>query len=1295
MDSLQKNHRTGINEEYLKLLTQNYEIADILPCAFYLIKDDPSLTVIYGNSFFYELFGCTEEEMQHKYANSLSALIYAESLWTLDSMRNGEAVSQFQQHIKKDSGDAWIYTETARYESKEGMIFCCVSYDVTQSYNQLEFFKQYEKEAQLVANYVRCDVFKYNYQFEKLQIYNASEFLTDGLLGEVSEEKNFPKLMTDRGLVHPDFIHEFHTAFSSVLKGEARKICELQMKTEAGKYAWVRMILIQLHTDQCKEFSVLGVLENITQQKEMLIQYLNETQFYQAMLVEKAAFAQVDITMNHCTRFGGMWNLYNEVIDTLTYSELIEEFINKVVHPEDRKQYLEIMQRDNFIQSLDNGVDKLGCEFRRIVEQNKMMWMELRVHLFREPITHHVLALVYITNIDEKKKHELELLHESEQDHLTNIYNKKMAEHSIRDLIKWMEADDVYVFMILDLDDFKFINDNYGHKAGDQVLIRLATLLRETFQREDIIGRFGGDEFIIFLKQEFSEEKVREQLGNLLDQLQREEGLKISCSIGISLVYSGDSYERIFQQADSALYEAKSEGKGRYVFYNSRNHKYSIQKVNNCCENHQEMPVLQSADNEEMSFETFIAEQGDLAYLVDPVNFNLICGNKAFYDRIGMTKAECAGIKCYEAMHRRTSPCPFCSKANWSTDKFYLWKNMNTALEQEFLVKNKLVHWHGKEALLAIAIDISNNKSIVDSMENGATESHSILSGVQRMSEASGLSEVMENALETIGYFFRADAVRFFERKNPEDSYDCTYIWTKAKQRSFCGEEIVNSWLREQQWEQNILFESPEAMLCSSYNMYQYMKENNIHNQRWVQLKDGIQILGIIDIDNISSNFQNVAFLESFLVFVAAELRKRKLMEQIIYSNEHDDLTDLLSRASFEQYALKYNGDRVTSVGVLVANMDNLKNINSVKGFHIGNYCLKQFSRMLKAVFPEEAVFRLNGDEFLMIATEIDRLSMEANIQKLKGLVEENGTFSVSIGYSWDNIENNLAVLIEQSTEAMKVDKERHHDRNPISVNTERRRMVSELMTSIKEHRFEVFLQPKVELSHLKVVGAEALIRYRDKELGIITPSKFIGTLEQNNLIRYIDLFVFEEVCQILEGWKQSGLKLPIISLNFSRLTLLERDILSSMEKIIGQYCVNRKYVEIEITESMADMGKSILYQAALELYDAGFHISLDDFGTKYTNLSILADIDFSMLKLDKSLIGELLEQNNNQIILKNIIDMCQDLGIDVIAEGVENQGQEAVLRKLKCKMGQGYLYGKPMPVQEFYEKYIKNQLGT
>lgn len=1121
------------------------DILDRIPCAACILKNDSSYSLLYGNERFYQLFGCTEEELQYKYGNRLSALTAPESLKEIGECLKPRC-GQYERNaglkvkIKRGGKDAWIYANMSSRKYEGIPIVYCTAFDITESELALQIYRDYEDVVQFITEQTDFEVFGYDLMTREVEFFATHKILTQLETLQFSDYSGFEYAALGSGIIHPDYEDLFCSAFEALQRNGSKSTCELKMKNEDGKYVWVLFTLVIKRSGLHQGRLAIGILENITPQKEASLNYLTETQFFQSMLSEKDAYAQVDVTEDRCTRFGGLWNLYNEVKDQMTYSDLIEEFINKVVHPEDRKHYLELMDRDNFVSSLENGIDKLGCEFRRIVEQNKMVWMGISIHLFKDPFSKHVLALLYLTNIDDIKK------------------LQKAAGRP---------------------------QDTYAAERG---------------------------------------------------------------------------------RTDESHSARETE--------DSR------------------------SESSESSFNNFLAEQGDIAYLVDTDTFQMLCANQALYDRLGITQEECCGKTCYELMQKRDTPCPFCSRANWSTDKFYLWKNMNVALEQEFLIKNKLVQWQGREVLLAIAVDISNDKSIVDLLENEATESHSILSGIQRMTEASDLAGAIDSALETIGYFFRANSVCYWTEEAQHQDYICLYSWSKTPAKSSlrreCWRSAVTTWLRGRKWDQPVMIENEETMLCYSYDMYKFMNENRIRNQRWLQLNDGERELGYISIENISSNFQNIAFLESFSVFIIGEIKKRSLMEGVLYSAFHDDLTGLLSRKSYENYMLDYSGDKVSSAGVVIANINNLKGINNSRGFHYGNHFIKQFASILKEAFENAAVFRLDGDEFLVIATDVERVTLEKGIQKVRESLRKKGSFTVSIGCSWDNVENDLAVLIEQATEAMKVNKKRHYDSEPFSIDLERGKMLSELITSLENGEFEVFLQPKVDLARKQLVGSEALIRYHSKELGIVTPDKFIDMLEKNNFIRYVDLFVFEEVCKVLEKWKKKGAKLLPISLNFSRLTLLESDILSSVRKIVSKYDVSRRNIEIEITESFANMGKSILYQVTHDLYEENFSISLDDFGTKYTNLSILADIDFDTLKLDKSLISTLEKQKSIQIILKNIIDMCEDLNIKVIAEGIETKAQEEALRQLDCRLGQGYLYGRPMPIAEFERKYIDVQLA-
>lgn len=1172
------------------------------------------------------------------------------------------------------------------------------THDAEQAEGEIERLRKSEATLFSAAQQSAIDLFEYDPLTGIARILSNNAVLPAWLFGQNGRCVRFLDKLASEGFVMQEDEVVLRSALAEVAKGAGRNTCEIKVRARDGSLAWAQVVLSSKGAGQC----VVGVMENITQQKETLHHLINETQFYQAVLSEQDAYAQVDVTEDRIARAGGLWNLYNELKSTMPYSQLAREFFGKVVHPEDRAHYAELMQRENFIESFESGVEQLGCEFRCIVDQNRMTWMRLSAHLFRDPFTQHILALLCIKDIDDKKKQEMLLLRDSTRDQLTNIYNKKMAQKAISDYVSAVSPEEHYAFVILDLDDFKDINDLQGHEAGDRALIHLANTLGRTFRKDDIIGRFGGDEFIVFLKNITSKEWVGECLADLYQDLRLDADIPLACSGGVVYASGPGSYERLFRRADIALYAAKGAGKGCFKFADDLDAMDLWQKLpqepssaahrgrtkGSLFAGNEEHESLVTASSD---FDAFVGCQGDIAYVVDTETYELMCGNSSFYNRLGITAEQCRGRTCYEVMQDRETPCPFCGKVNWSAEKFYLWRNYNPALDQEFLMKNKLVEWQGREVLLALAVDVSNDKSLVDSLDTTVMGVHSALGGVQRMSEARTLVQALNSALETIGSFFFADTVRFWRRCDASEPYSCIHVWAKDELATLGGLELtaVSDWLDMREHKEYIVLESPEALLSESLGMYRHLKDRSIRNQHWMQVKDKDEELGYISIDNVARNFQNTLFLESFSTFFATELKKRFLTEDALHSARHDDLTNLLSRRSFEEYLTTYNADEVFSVGVVLLNFNNLKGINGTRGFQTGNYYLRQLADVLAGSFADYDTYRLNGDEFLTIARNIGQAELAIAVREVEHSVREIGSFSVAIGYSWDDVENDLRTLIDQATQVMQANKTLYYDTAADAEAAERRKMLSELMAEIEVGHFLVHFQPKVEFEFRQVMGAEALVRYCSEKTGIVLPTQFIGMLEENNLIRYVDLFVLEEVCRQLACWKKQGLFLPVISLNFSRLTLLERDIVSSVEAIVSRYGVEKSHIEIEITESIADIGKNILCQTARDLYEAGYAISLDDFGTKYTNLSMLADIDFGVLKLDKSLVGALASRENYQAILKNVIRMCKDLFIDVIAEGVETREQEEILRKLECKLGQGFLYGRPMPALEFEQTYL------
>jgi EAL domain-containing protein (putative c-di-GMP-specific phosphodiesterase class I) len=307
----------------------------------------------------------------------------------------------------------------------------------------------------------------------------------------------------------------------------------------------------------------------------------------------------------------------------------------------------------------------------------------------------------------------------------------------------------------------------------------------------------------------------------------------------------------------------------------------------------------------------------------------------------------------------------------------------------------------------------------------------------------------------------------------------------------------------------------------------------------------------------------------------------------------------------------------------------------------------------------------------------------------LTGQLNARPNLSISAGRVWDDRQKNLDWAVKQAGELMRIDKQRYYETKPDLSGNGRLELIKKLLHSIDRGEFKVVLQPKLYLKTGTCAGAEALVRYFHPDRGMIMPSRFIQILERQNLISYVDLFVFEECCRLLENWKSLGYREQILSFNFSRMTLLNADIVSSVSSIAKKYDVEPGMLEVEVTESIGELGRDMVYRALAELKKRGYRISLDDFGTKYSNMDILSDVEFDVLKLDKSLVDKIDRDRVSGQIVKHIISMCHDMKIQTIAEGIEEELQAAYLKKCRCMIGQGYLYGKPMSVEEYERQFL------
>lgn len=301
-----------------------------------------------------------------------------------------------------------------------------------------------------------------------------------------------------------------------------------------------------------------------------------EQQFRNSMVKEALASYEINITQNSILQ--GFEDQYNEMGEQIyNYSDMLLVMSQKLIYPEDVPDFIRIYARDNVLKLFQKGKRELTAEYRRHCETGSYLWVRAVIHLVKDTETEDIKAFIYVKNIDSEKKNQLELQHKAERDPLTGLYNKMITAQLVdKHLTFHKKLTECALFMI-DVDNFKEINDRLGHVFGDAVLCELADKLIQIFGGNNIVGRIGGDEFIVFYKNNTSTQHVKEKAAEICRAFHltykgmNGEKYTISSSIGISFYpKDGSDFKQLYSHADVALYAAKSEGKNTYKIYDGR-----------------------------------------------------------------------------------------------------------------------------------------------------------------------------------------------------------------------------------------------------------------------------------------------------------------------------------------------------------------------------------------------------------------------------------------------------------------------------------------------------------------------------------------------------------------------------------------------------------------------------------------------------------------------------------------------------------------------------------------------------
>ena len=453
---------------------------------------------------------------------------------------------------------------------------------------------------------------------------------------------------------------------------------------------------------------------------------------------------------------------------------------------------------------------------------------------------------------------------------------------------------------------------------------------------------------------------------------------------------------------------------------------------------------------------------------------------------------------------------------------------------------------------------------------------------------------------------------------------------------------------------------------------------------------------------NISSIRDNKGEISKYICVYTSMQEIIETQKKADFLAYHDSLTKLPNRVKLEsdlEFSIKVAKRKNQNIFVMFIDLDRFKMINDSLGHAVGDELLKIISKRIKDVLREnDIIARMGGDEFIVILdTTKNRKAAEYVCKKILDTVKKsikidnnvlNTSASIGIAMYPDDGED-ITTLIKNADTAMYhaknlgKDNYQYYNRQ-LSLNVHEQLKIEQyLKDAIKNEELFLNYQPQYDLKSQKIISFEALVRWQNKELGFVPPTKFITIAEDTGIIIELGKYIFEKACKDFVRMKEVDSSLKYIAINVSSVQFKDPNFVNEIANIVKQYDITPKEIEIEVTERYIMEYSEMNLKSMLDLKNLGFRFSIDDFGTGYSSMNYLTKFPIDVIKVDKAFIDGIPDDNNNVQISKAIVALSKSLNYKVVAEGIEHKKQENFLLSIKCDIGQGYFFSKPLSLDD------------
>ena len=1025
----------------------------------------------------------------------------------------------------------------------------------------------------------------------------------------------------------------------------------------------------------------------------------------------------------------GSWGSFIDENRSYSYQDLMDIFNRDLLEPGADSPWAPLIDTRT---SLVNGNRVVQHDFRALdPDDGEYRWYSTSLLILPDG-----RGYGSIQNIDEEKKRQLEERYLARHDSLTGLLNRRTFEDEAE---KHLAKDGAQGgFAIIDVDNFKQVNDRRGHPYGDYLIKRIVAIMESAAPEDAEIGRFGGDEFVICCTNGGSPECLARFVHDLMsgvEALAKETGEPISVSMGSArFPQDGTTYAELLKNADAALLEAKKAGKNVSRAYSPAAEPPA--------------PPEEGPSSKLRRGLRRIARGGRHAVPVMVVGLAILAltvGAGAMYLR---SLQEVMAEETYTYLHEISTQLSNNTERTISTMQEKTEALGEVASQRTWANADELEQW------LDVMLPIEGFSKLYVIDDTGAwlasgernqqmfMRDFSIdvgVNGITRMSPAQNIGGKDYLALgvplhvttqageELVGLVSTLDTEAMREQFSLSafEGVGYAHIITadgRAVMRSDQATAAFNGYNLFQVLNNATLLDGgnldslKQAMAAGQSASIHYRLDGvdkfatftPVGIEDWY-LASVLPTDFVYEKSNLFTQLTIIACVAISIIFIAliggimvVHQRSKKRLEQAAFV---DAVTGGNTGLRFEQLASQAVASARVPCFIVYVNISSFKDINDRLGREQADGLLNEVYRTIQADLRRgECMGRIMADHFGVLVLEPDAARTTARFEewarraetmgknrenpvpvKLNGGIYPVEDASIGVVRMLDRANlarQNPSLAAPGKRAACTV-----YDRAFEEELSYRKGLEDRAEYALEHGEFAMYLQPKHELKHGSIAGAEALVRWIHPDDGLIPPDRFIPLFEENGFITRLDLHVFELACAWMQGVIDQGIKPIPVSVNLSRRCFDHDGFLDDYEAVWRRYSFPAELLELEFTESILYSHDEQFESAISRIHEIGFSCSLDDFGAGYSSLNMLGSLNLDAIKMDRRFFATADDKGRMQTTIQSFIRLAKNLDMTVVAEGVEEERQVEMLRSFGCDLVQGFVFARPMPAGELQQR--------